>query len=92
MLPAMNLHEAAEHFAKLGAVGYRDSFYPGRRVYTVTEGYVLKDGGLFSRHYFGADRLEIGYVIPDIGGTPHVLERPREWGSSFTLHPLKLAT
>lgn len=82
-------HEINKHFAALGAVSFHDSFYP--------KGYNWKTGvfdlpkGLFARHYFRKDGLEIGYVIPDFlghGHGVHMLDQPREWGIPHDLIPI----
>lgn len=83
----MDLRQADQKFAKLGAVTFHDSNYPERDSFGRTFG-----GGLFSRHYFAKNGLEIGYVIPDLlrfeGHGIHVLEQPRMWGIPRQLQEL----
>jgi hypothetical protein len=80
--------EADDLFSLLGATHYHDSHYPGRR--RLYDGYETP-GGLFSRHYFNAEDMEIGLVIPDlfsVGCGVQVFETPRVWGIPHDLNPL----
>jgi hypothetical protein len=77
------LSECDLHFKEKDATHYHDSYYPSTRVYTISEGYVDKRGGLFARHYFNADGVEIGYVLPEFlefGSGIHYFMEPRVWG------------